>query len=562
MKDQNYKDEVTKILEEAPSARKALQENYQNLLNVADYCYNTYTQSGENSKKALEETKNFTTQSLASVAYQISTLANSVLSLLDAQTNQLRKMESSINLIGQTIEMHKEKVARREIGAFTAVRRVPRNHKIIPPTGTQTRPSYSRRSINYQQLDEIGHGIKVSGKQPEKTGTIRKHGASIRSNKAPEPVQCPVAPPAGGSSFGKPVAPPTIPPIGQAPPDCDILTSLLDEAPLPPPLPDEALPQSGDVISGLPPPPPPPDSSGLMVAPTAPPPPPPPPGPSGVVINQSAPPPPPPPPPPPSSSGVVINHSAPAPPPIAPLTLETVVEENSLPPPSPPPPSDNNGFPPLSNDGSHFLAPPPPPPPPQEGDVTLTSRRSRRRRSPPTTRSVSLRVRSGPASRCRYTRSLFLPAVQSFRIPPPPSYPPPHAPPKPIASSSSSSSSPFPLLSRSSSASPRLCLPARLEHLDLQILAPPPPLPLDDIGEFDDIMPPLPPPVDYDINAPPDYLEKVVALYAYEASKPDDLPLTEGDIIYVLRRHDDGWCEGVCNGRQGFFPENYVQACD
>lgn len=51
--------------------------------------------------KALEETKNFTTQSLASVAYQISTLANSVLSLLNAQTNQLRHMESSINLIGQ-----------------------------------------------------------------------------------------------------------------------------------------------------------------------------------------------------------------------------------------------------------------------------------------------------------------------------------------------------------------------------------------------------------------------------------------------------------------------------
>uniref|UniRef100_A0A3B5MT05 ABI gene family member 3 n=1 Tax=Xiphophorus couchianus TaxID=32473 RepID=A0A3B5MT05_9TELE len=362
------------ILEEAPSARKALQENYQNLLNVADYCYNTYTQVGT---KALEETKNFTTQSLASVAYQISTLANNVLSLLDAQTNQLRQMESSINLIGQTIEMHKEKVARREIGAFTAVRRVPRNHKIIPPTGTQPRPSYSHRPINYQQLDEIGHGIK--------------------SSFSPDYYLINIILPLR-SSFGKPVAPPTIPPIGQAPPDCNILTSLLDEAPLPPPLPDEELLQSGDVTSGLPPPPPPPDSSGLMVAPTAPPPPPPPSGSSGVVINQSAPPPPPPPPPPSSSSGV--------------------------------------------------------------------------------------------------------------------------------------------------------------------ILAPPPPLSLDDIGEFDDIMPPLPPPVDYDINAPPDYLEKVVALYTYEASKPDDLSLTEGDIIYMMRRHDDGWCEGVCNGREGFFPENYVQACD
>ncbi len=48
--------------------------------------------------------------------------------------------------------------------------------------------------------------------------------------------------------------------------------------------------------------------------------------------------------------------------------------------------------------------------------VTLPSRRSRRRRSPPTTRSLSMRVRSGPASRCRYTRSLFLPAVQSRKL--------------------------------------------------------------------------------------------------------------------------------------------------
>ncbi|XP_038138306.1 ABI family, member 3a isoform X2 [Cyprinodon tularosa] len=463
MKEQNFKDEVAKILEEAPKARKALRENYENLLNVADYCYNTYTQSGENTQKALEETKNFTTQSLASVAYQISTLANSVLSLLDAQNNQLRQMESSINLIGQTVEMHKEKVSRREIGAFTTVRRVPRNHKIIPPTAAQPRQPYSRRPINYQQLDEIGHGIKVSGKQPEKTGTIRKHGASVRSNKAPEPVQCPVAPPVGGSSFGKPVAPPTIPATWQSPPECDIITNLLDEAPLPPPLlTDELLPQSDDVISALPPPPPPPDSSGVMVAPTAPPPPPPPPSSSGVVISQSAPPPPPPPP----SSGAVINHGAPAPPPIPSLSLETVLEENSLPPPSPPPPpSDDIGFPPLPNDDSELLAPPPPPPPSQDAD-------------------------------------------------------------------------------------------------DLQILAPPPPLPLADVGCFDDIMPPLPPPVDYDTSAPPDYLEKVVALYYYEASKPDDLSLAEGDIIYVTRRHDDGWCEGVCNGREGFFPQNYVQSCD
>uniref|UniRef100_A0A3B4WLD1 t-SNARE coiled-coil homology domain-containing protein n=1 Tax=Seriola lalandi dorsalis TaxID=1841481 RepID=A0A3B4WLD1_SERLL len=96
-----------RILEEAPSARRALLENYDNLLRVYYhyyyyyYCHDNYLQSADGSLKALEETKNFTTQSLASIAYQISTLASSVLSLFDAQTSQLRHMESSINLIGQ-----------------------------------------------------------------------------------------------------------------------------------------------------------------------------------------------------------------------------------------------------------------------------------------------------------------------------------------------------------------------------------------------------------------------------------------------------------------------------
>lgn len=46
--------------------------------------------------------------------------------------------------------------------------------------------------------------------------------------------------------------------------------------------------------------------------------------------------------------------------------------------------------------------------------------------------------------------------------------------------------------------------------LDLEIPAPPPDLFLDEEAGFDDI-PPLPPPVDYDTNAPLEYQDKGTA---------------------------------------------------
>jgi len=57
----------------------------------------------ENKRIALEETKNYTTQSLASVAYQINTLAYNFLQLLDLQTTQLGEMESQMNHIAQVM---------------------------------------------------------------------------------------------------------------------------------------------------------------------------------------------------------------------------------------------------------------------------------------------------------------------------------------------------------------------------------------------------------------------------------------------------------------------------
>ena len=60
-----------------------------------------HTFQARDKRYALEETKNFTTQSLASVAYQINTLASHFLNLLDFQAKQMASMESSINHLSQ-----------------------------------------------------------------------------------------------------------------------------------------------------------------------------------------------------------------------------------------------------------------------------------------------------------------------------------------------------------------------------------------------------------------------------------------------------------------------------
>ncbi|KAI4458944.1 abl interactor family member [Holotrichia oblita] len=150
---------------EIPEGRNNLTDNHTNLERVAEYCEANYFQS-ENKRVALEETKNYTTQSLASVAYQINTLAYNFLQLLELQTAQLAEMESQMNHINQTVMIHKEKVARREI-----------------------------------VLDDIGHGIRSAGTPRQKQrgssqGSIQSISAlSANSMVGPAPTTKPPTPP-------------------------------------------------------------------------------------------------------------------------------------------------------------------------------------------------------------------------------------------------------------------------------------------------------------------------------------------------------------------------------
>ncbi|XP_023679210.1 abl interactor 1a isoform X5 [Paramormyrops kingsleyae] len=405
--------------EEIPAGKRALVESYQNLTRVAEYCENNYVQA-QDKKAALEETKAYTTQSLASVAYQINALANNVLQLLDIQASQLRRMESSINHISQTVDIHKEKVARREIGILTTNKNTSRTHKIIAPANVERPVRYIRKPIDYTVLDDVGHGVKHGSNQPARGGTLS------RTNP---PTQKPPSPPMSGrGTLGRntpyktlePVKPPTVP--------NDYMTSPARLGSQHSPGRTASLSQRPRTHSG---------SSGG----------------SGSRENSGG----------SGSVGIPIAVPTPSPPTMGP------VPPMFIPSGAPPPP-------------------PPPPPLPGQGPFMAAS-----------------------------------PIVADTPTPPPP----------------------------------------------------PPP---DDMGMFDDSPPPPPPPVDYEEEepavvqfndpyaegdpqwAPKNYIEKVVAVYDYSKDKDDELSFMEGAVIYLIKKNDDGWYEGVCNGVTGLFPGNYVES--
>lgn len=93
--------ELVKLLEETiPGARQQLKDSYKNLGDLATYCERNYIETGQ-TPGALEDTKRYAAQSLASVAYQVNVLAVSMLDLLDKQMKHMGDMEANIHHIAQ-----------------------------------------------------------------------------------------------------------------------------------------------------------------------------------------------------------------------------------------------------------------------------------------------------------------------------------------------------------------------------------------------------------------------------------------------------------------------------
>ncbi|XP_036109406.1 abl interactor 2 isoform X5 [Molossus molossus] len=397
-------------------------------------------------QRALEETKAYTTQSLASVAYLINTLANNVLQMLDIQASQLRRMESSINHISQTVDIHKEKVARREIGILTTNKNTSRTHKIIAPANLERPVRYIRKPIDYTILDDIGHGVKVSTQNMKMGGLPR----------TTPPTQKPPSPPMSGKgTLGRhspyrtlePVRPPVVPNDYVPSPTRNMAPSQQS------PVRTASVNQRNRTYSSS-------GSSGGSHPSSR----------SSSRENSGS-----------GSVGVPIAVPTPSPPSVFPGHPVQFYSMNR--------PASRH-TPPTVGGSLPYRRPP-----------SITSQTS-----------LQNQMNGGPF----YSQN-------------------------PVSDT------------------------------------PPPPPPVEE-PVFDESPPPPPPPEDYEEEeaavveysdpyaeedppwAPRSYLEKVVAIYDYTKDKEDELSFQEGAIIYVIKKNDDGWYEGVMNGVTGLFPGNYVES--
>ncbi|XP_072274870.1 abl interactor 2 isoform X9 [Pyxicephalus adspersus] len=502
--------------EEIPGGRRALLDSYTNLERVADYCENNYIQSADK-QRALEETKAYTTQSLASVAYLINTLANNVLQMLDIQASQLRRMESSINHISQTVDIHKEKVARREIGILTTNKNTSRTHKIIAPANLERPVRYIRKPIDYTILDDTGHGVKWLLRFKVSTQNMKMGGLP----RTTPPTQKPPSPPvAGKGTLGRhspyrtlePVRPPVVPNDYVPSPTRNMAPSQQQS-----PVRTASVNQRNRTYSSS-------GSSGGSHPSSR----------SSSRENSGS-----------GSVGVPIAVPTPSPPSVFPghpaqfYSMNRPVSRHtpptiggSLPYRRPPSMTSQPNLQNQINGGPFYSQNPDRPPVLFCGMLV---------------RLVNKRDMKQPA----IARNVRVKKVLVSHAPPPPSI---------------------------LQVTPQLPLMGFVARVQENISETPPPPPPAEEPVFDESPPPPPPPEDYEEEeaavveysdpyaeedppwAPRNYLEKVVAIYDYTKDKEDELSFQEGAIIYVIKKNDDGWYEGVMNGVTGLFPGNYVES--
>ncbi|KAM9284254.1 abl interactor 2 isoform 22-T22 [Cariama cristata] len=435
--------------------------------------------------------------------------------LFDSYTNLERVAEYCETNYIQTVDIHKEKVARREIGILTTNKNTSRTHKIIAPANLERPVRYIRKPIDYTILDDIGHGVKWLLRFKVSTQNMKMGGLP----RTTPPTQKPPSPPMSGKgTIGRhspyrtlePVRPPVVPNDYVPSPTRNMAPSQQS------PVRTASVNQRNRTYSSS-------GSSGGSHPSSR----------SSSRENSGS-----------GSVGVPIAVPTPSPPSVYPAPAGSAgtspLPATSAPTPTPPAPAPAPssaapdaaaaaaGAQPLA-DG--FTSPTPP-------AVSST---------PSTGHPVQFYSMNRPASR-------HTPPTIGGSLP--------YRRPPSITSQTS--------LQNQMNGGP-------FYNQNPVSDTPPPPPPVDEPA-FDESPPPPPPPEDYEEEeaavveysdpyaeedppwAPRTYLEKVVAIYDYTKDKEDELSFQEGAIIYVIKKNDDGWYEGVMNGVTGLFPGNYVES--
>ncbi|NP_001362646.1 abl interactor 2 isoform vv [Homo sapiens] len=400
---------------------------------------------------------------------------------VDLESTFVTKFGNNCSLrLNETVDIHKEKVARREIGILTTNKNTSRTHKIIAPANLERPVRYIRKPIDYTILDDIGHGVKWLLRFKVSTQNMKMGGLP----RTTPPTQKPPSPPMSGKgTLGRhspyrtlePVRPPVVPNDYVPSPTRNMAPSQQS------PVRTASVNQRNRTYSS--------GSSGGSHPSSR----------SSSRENSGS-----------GSVGVPIAVPTPSPPSVFPGHPVQFYSMNR--------PASRH-TPPTIGGSLPYRRPP-----------SITSQTS-----------LQNQMNGGP----------FYSQNPVSLAPPPPSI---------------------------LQVTPQLPLMGFVARVQENISDTPPPPPPVEEPVFDESPPPPPPPEDYEEEeaavveysdpyaeedppwAPRSYLEKVVAIYDYTKDKEDELSFQEGAIIYVIKKNDDGWYEGVMNGVTGLFPGNYVES--
>ncbi|KAK6040652.1 SH3 domain protein [Cooperia oncophora] len=409
----------TLIESRIPEHRAHLETSHLNLENVAAYCEANYLNSVDRNA-SFEETKQFALQSLASVAYQINTLARDLLDMLDLQTDKITNLSGQVENIDVVVNIHKEKLARREIGALTTNKTTQKQPKIIAPAAQEPPQRYRRAPIDFSVLDGIGHGVRCE--VPQHRSALVSRAASSVSGSQPYSMH-----------------------YVQYERTANIGTNTLGRSSM----------RSGHLSMNAPE-----QYRVPLVMP--------------LMDNQRY-----------VSMGNASQHQS--------VSEFGQIGGRGV--------SDGS----VLSDGASEI-----------GRISMPDRYG-------TLRLHQARGESGSGINDERAES------PGFPLPPP----------------QLSSHYGYAGFTKSDDLPPPAMQMLNSTHED----EPMPPPPHSQANFFDAH-------ADW---VPRNYIEKAVALYDYDADKPDELSLRENCIVYVLRKNDDGWFEGVLDGVTGLFPGNYVQ---